>query len=78
VRANTGAGETIHLLLEMTGMLRDKTEKRWTVENRWLPAVNAMRGKRGWPRWEFLEIREDVRDARNLLLAKLESSGASG
>jgi len=28
----------------------------------------------GWPPWDFLEIAEDVRDARNLLLAKLESA----
>lgn len=51
-----------------------KAEKKWTVENRWLPAVNAIRAKHGWDRWDFIEIAEDIRDARNLLLAKLESS----
>ena len=74
VRAQTEAGETVNLILEITGMTRDKAEKKWTVENRWLPAVNAIRDQHGWARWDFLEIAEDIRDARNLLLAKLASA----
>jgi hypothetical protein len=35
--AVTGSGERINLLIEITGMRRDKVEKKWTVENRWLP-----------------------------------------
>ena len=77
VRALTAAGETINLIVEITGMKRDKAEKKWTVENRWLPAVNAIRDQHGWVRWDFIEIAEDIRDARNLLLEKLESSKAA-
>jgi type III restriction enzyme len=29
-------------------MLKDKAEKKWTVENRWLPAVNAVKDKYGY------------------------------
>ena len=71
VCAKTRSGETINLILEITGMTRDKAEKKWTVENRWLPAVNAIREKHGWDRWDFLEIAEDIRDARNDILKKL-------
>lgn len=70
-RSLTAGGEQINLLIEITGMRRDKVEKLWTVRNRWLPAVNAIRGKHGWPRWDLLEIAEDIRDARNDILGKL-------
>lgn len=73
VRARTSGGEAVNLIIEVTGMKRDKSEKAWTVENRWLPAVNGIGGQHGWPRWDFMEIAEDIRDARNVLLAKLES-----
>lgn len=72
VRARTRSGEEINLVLEITGMRLDKPQKVWTVENRWLPAVNSIRESKGWPRWEFLEIAEDIRDARNRILAKLQ------
>jgi len=74
VRARTGSGETINLLIEVTGMKRDKPEKTWTVEHRWLPAANAIRQQYGWDRWEFLSIDEDIRDARNDILKKLKTS----
>jgi type III restriction enzyme len=74
VRAVTAGGETINLLLEITGMKRDKVEKKWAVENRWLPAANSIRAQHGWPRWDFLEIAEDIRDARNDILDKLRSA----
>ena len=73
VRARTDAGETINLILEITGMTRDKTEKRWSVENRWLPAINAVREKHDWPRWDFMEIAADIRDARNDILKRLKA-----
>ncbi len=72
VRAKNGA--TTNLVVEITGMSKDKAEKRWTVENRWLPAVNSMRENHGWDIWDFIEISEGVEDARNAILAKLASS----
>jgi type III restriction enzyme len=73
VRARTGCGEPVNLVVEITGMRRDKVEKLWTVRNRWLPAVNAIRDKHGWPRWDILEIAEDIRDARNDILKRLDA-----
>ena len=71
VRAWREGGEAINLLLEITGMRRDNVEKIWTHRNRWIPAVNAIGGKHGWPRWDVLEIAEEIRDARNDILRKL-------
>lgn len=71
VRARTSSGQTINLILEITGMARDKPEKAWTVKEQWIPAINRIREQRGWERWDFLEIAEDIRDARNDLLNKL-------
>jgi type III restriction enzyme len=73
VRAKTSKGELVNLILEITGMKRDKVEKKWAVENRWLPAVNFIRDQHGWARWDFLEIAEDIRDARNDILNKLKA-----
>jgi type III restriction enzyme len=71
VHAPDAKGHPVNLILEITGMTRDKAEKKWAVENRWLPAVNAIRSAHNWPRWDFLEIAEDIRDARNEILAKI-------
>ncbi|MCX6982816.1 MAG: DEAD/DEAH box helicase family protein [Verrucomicrobia bacterium] len=73
VRAVTAEGEKCNVIIEVTGMTRDKVEKKWHVENRWLPAVNAIRDRHGWPRWDFLEVagETEVADFRNLLLSKL-------
>ncbi|MEI6644433.1 MAG: DEAD/DEAH box helicase family protein [bacterium] len=71
IRALAPSGEPVNLILEITGMRRDKVEKAWAVENRWLPAIHAVRSHHGWPRWAFLEIDEDIRDARNDILKKL-------
>jgi type III restriction enzyme len=69
-------GETTNLLLEITGMSRDKAEKKWTVENRWLPAVNRIREQYGWDKWDFLEIADEaaLADLRNILLKRLAVS----
>ena len=66
-------GELTNLLIEVTGMRKDKAEKKWTVEQRWLPAVNSIRDKYGWARWDFLEIasEEELADLRNILLKRL-------
>lgn len=70
-RCKTGSGKTINLIIEITGMNKDKTEKRWYVENRWLPAVNAAREKYGYDEWHFLEIAGDIRDINNEIKSKL-------
>jgi type III restriction enzyme len=69
-------GETTNLLLEITGMSRDKAEKKWTVENRWLPAVNRIREQYGWDKWDFLEIADEaaLADLRHILLKRLAVS----
>jgi type III restriction enzyme len=51
-------------------MNNDKAEKKWYVENRWLPAVNAVRDKNDYDEWSFIEIAGDVRDIKNQLIDK--------
>ena len=60
-------------MIEITGMNRDKQEKKWFVENRWLPAVNAVRHKYGYDEWHFIEIANDIRDIKNQLIDKINS-----
>ncbi len=78
VRCRNGA--SLNLILEITGMSRDKASKKWTVENRWLPAVNRIREQHGWDRWDFLEIANEtaLSDLRNVLLSKLSQPPAFG
>lgn len=59
---------TVNLIIEVTGMNKEKQEKKWTVENRWLPAVNTA-GTHG--RWAFVEVSEDIRTVKNQLDAAL-------
>ena len=67
-------GEPLNLVLEISGMRKDKALKKWTVENRWLPAVNRIRDQYGWDKWDFLEIANEVElaDLRNILVERLE------
>jgi type III restriction enzyme len=73
VRATDPGGEAVHLMIEVTGMERDKPEKKWFVEHRWLPAVNAIRHRHGWPRWAFLELTslDQVKEIRPHILDHL-------
>jgi type III restriction enzyme len=66
-RCKAGKDKTINLIIEITGMAREKAEKKWYVENRWLPAVNAMREKYEYDEWRFIEIANDIRDIKNQL-----------
>ncbi len=65
------------LIIEVTGMERDKPEKTWFVKERWLPAVNAIAARRGWDQWDFLELagESEVKDLRNRVLATLAAPG---
>jgi len=66
-------GAVANLMIEVTGMNKDKTEKKWFVENRWLPAVNAVKDKYEFDEWHFIEIANDVRDIKNQLINKIKS-----
>ena len=72
-RVKTTDGRTVNLMIEITGMNRDKAEKKWYVENRWLPAANAVRKKYDYDEWQFIEIANDIRDIRNQLTNKITS-----
>ncbi len=64
-------GRTVNLIVEITGMNDDKAEKKWHVENRWLPAVNAVREKNGWDEWAFVEVAGDIREIKRVLMEKI-------
>ena len=73
VNCRLAGGRGANVIVEVTGFDRDKEAKRWTVLNRWLPAVNRIRNHHGWDKWDFLELdaQRAVADFRNLLLARL-------
>ena len=70
-RCRTATGEIINLIIEITGMNKDKADKRHYLEHYWLPAVNGVRERYGWDAWAFVEIANDIRDIRNQLVAKI-------
>lgn len=55
-------GKIKNLMIEISGFSKDKAEKKWFVENRWIPAVNALKEKYGYPEWHFIEIANDIRN----------------
>jgi len=66
-------GETKNLIIEISGFSSDKAEKKWFVENRWLPAVNALKDKYDYPEWHFIEIANDIRNIKNQLIEKIQN-----
>ena len=62
-----------HLIVEISGMSKDKAEKKWFVEDRWIAAVNALKEKYEYPEWHFIEIANDVRNIKNQLIEKVAS-----
>ena len=56
---------------KLRGFSKDKDEKKWFVENRWIPAVNSLKGKYDYPEWHFIEIANDIRDIKNQLIEKI-------
>jgi type III restriction enzyme len=58
LRVKTPGDEHFNLIVEISGFARDKTEKRWFVQQRWLPAVNAQREQLGLLPWHFIEVTE--------------------
>lgn len=70
-RCFTKEGELINLIIEITGMNRDKEDKKWYVENRWLPAINEVREKHKMDAWHFIEIANDIRNIKQQLINKI-------
>ncbi len=66
-------GKIKNLMIEITGMSKDKAEKKWYVENRWLPAVNSLKEKYDYEEWHFIEIANDIRNIKNQLIEKIQS-----
>ena len=66
-------GTIKNLMIEISGMSKDKAEKKWFVENRWIPAVNALKDKYDYPEWHFIEIANDIRNIKNQLIEKIQS-----
>ncbi len=66
-RCRVAENRCINLIIEISGMSQDKDAKKWYVENRWLPAVNAVREKYDYDAWAFVEIAGDIRDIKNQL-----------
>ncbi len=60
-----------NLIIEITGMNKDKAEKKWYVENCWLPSVNSLKEKYNYPEWHFVEIADDIRNIKNELIEKI-------
>ena len=58
LRVKTPGDERFNLIVEITGFAKDKAEKRWFVQQRWLPAVNAQREQLGLLPWHFAEVTE--------------------
>ena len=70
-RVQTQGGEDFNLIVEITGFARDKAEKRYFIQQRWLPAVNKQRDTMGLVPWYFVEV-TDIERIRNQLVAEIE------
>lgn len=72
-RVQTRDGTVKNLIIEITGMSRDKAEKLWFVEQRWLPAVNAIQSQYALGEWHCIEVANDIRNIKNQLINKISS-----
>lgn len=70
-RVKTSDGELYNLIVEITGFAKDKELKRYFMQQRWLPAVNAQCSKTGGLPWYFCEI-TDIERIKNDLTAAIE------
>ena len=73
-RVRTPGGEHFNLIVEITGFAKDKAEKRYFIQQRWLPAVNAQRERLGMLPWHFVEV-TDIERIKNQLTAEMERMG---
>ncbi|MBP7653289.1 DEAD/DEAH box helicase family protein [Candidatus Dependentiae bacterium] len=72
VKCKTKNKKFINLIVEITGMNQDKSEKRWYLLNRWLPAVNSVSEMYGYDKFDFMEI-SDIKNIKELLRIKIQS-----
>jgi type III restriction enzyme len=72
-RVKSKDGTIKNLMIEISGMSKDKAEKKWFVENRWIPAVNALKDKYEYPEWHFIEVANDIRNIKNQLIEKIQN-----
>lgn len=72
-RVKSNDGSVKNLMIEISGMSKDKAEKKWFVENRWIPAVNSLSPKYNYPEWHFIEVANDIRNIKNQLIEKIQS-----
>jgi len=68
-RCRLAGGRVVNLIIEISGFSHDKDAKKWYVENRWLPAINAVREAEGWDEWRFVEV-DDI----SLIKEKVEAA----
>jgi type III restriction enzyme len=73
-RVRTPGGEHFNLIVEITGFAKDKAEKRYFIQQRWLPAVNAQRERLGMLPWHFCEV-TDIERIKNQLSEEIERIG---
>lgn len=68
IRVKGKDGETKNLILEVTGSnKKHKAEKKDFTVNKWIPAVNGIREKHNMDEWNYIEVRDDIRDFKNEL-----------
>lgn len=75
-RVRTPSGAVVNLIIEVTGMNKDKQAKKLYAEHYWLPAVNGDLAALGLPTdepWAFVEISESEKYFRNQLVAKIQA-----
>lgn len=72
-RVKSKDGTVKNLMIEISGMSKDKEEKKWFVENRWIPAVNALKDKYEYPEWHFVEIANDIRNIKNQIINAIKN-----
>ncbi|XWW44459.1 DEAD/DEAH box helicase family protein [Fibrella sp. USSR17] len=70
-RIQLSDGKAVNLIVEITGMNRDKAAKKQYVEDRWLRAANAVRKQYDMDEWFFIEIANDIRFIKNQLIDKI-------
>lgn len=66
VKAETPKGKVINLIVEISGMSQDKEDKKYYLENRWLPAVNSVKDKYNYEEWHFIEVGLGIDNIKNI------------